>query len=92
MEKMLCLMSAIILWSTSYQAFNILSIQKENSDIYPMLPSYNNLLEACVETNSLNHANECLHLMERQGVGKNAVTYTILLKVCKVFLHHLIGV
>ncbi|KAK6116789.1 hypothetical protein DH2020_049522 [Rehmannia glutinosa] len=63
------------------EAFKILSIQRENSDIYPTLPVYNNLLEACVETNSLNHASECLNLMEQQGVGKNAITYNLLLKL-----------
>ncbi|KAL7127983.1 hypothetical protein ABFS83_14G285200 [Erythranthe nasuta] len=63
------------------EAFNILSIQKENSDTCPTLPVYNDLLEACVQMNSLNHAGECLHLMEKQGVGKNAITYTILLKL-----------
>ncbi|KAL6527177.1 hypothetical protein OROGR_016267 [Orobanche gracilis] len=62
------------------EAFKILSIQKENSDIYPTLPVYNNLLEACVRMNSLTHATECLDLMEQQGVGKNAVTYNFLLK------------
>ncbi|KAL6573414.1 hypothetical protein OROHE_001873 [Orobanche hederae] len=62
------------------EAFKILSIQKENSDIYPTLPVYNNLLEACVRMNSLTHATECLDLMEQQGMGKNAVTYNFLLK------------
>ncbi|KAI3459886.1 hypothetical protein Pfo_016549 [Paulownia fortunei] len=53
------------------EAFKILSIQRENSDIYPTLPIYNNLLEACAQLNSLDHAR----------VGKNAITYTLLLKL-----------
>ncbi|KAK4387867.1 Pentatricopeptide repeat-containing protein [Sesamum angolense] len=63
------------------EAFNILSVQTENSDIYPTLPVYNNLLEACVQVNSLNHASECLNLMEQKEVGKNAITYFLLLKL-----------
>lgn len=33
---------------------------------------------------SLTHAHKCLDLMEHRLVGKNEVTYTELLKVCKV--------
>ena len=29
------------------------------------------------------HANQCLDLMERRMVGKNEITYSELLKVCK---------
>lgn len=32
---------------------------------------------------SLVHANQCLDLMERRRVGRNVITYTELLKVCK---------
>lgn len=53
----------------------------ENSDIYPVLPMYNNLLHVCVETHSVNHVIKCLDLMEKQMVGKNEATYMQLLKV-----------
>lgn len=55
----------------------------ENSDIYPVLPLYNNLLHVCVETHSVNHVIKCLDLMEKQMVGKNEATYMQLLKVCE---------
>lgn len=65
------------------QAFNLMSSLGENPDIYPVLPMYNYFLEACVQMHSVNHASKCLDLMEKQMVGKNEVTYTELLKVCK---------
>lgn len=33
---------------------------------------------------NFTHAHQCLDLMEHHLVGKNEVTYTELLKVCKV--------
>lgn len=55
----------------------------ENSDMYPVLPMYNNLLHVCVETHNVNHVIKCLDLMEKQMVGKNEATYMQLLKVCE---------
>ncbi|XP_051126497.1 pentatricopeptide repeat-containing protein At1g76280 isoform X2 [Andrographis paniculata] len=63
------------------EAFNILSFQCENSEIYPTLPFYNTLLGACIQMHSFDLANECLHMMEVQGVGKNLVTHGLLLKL-----------
>ncbi|KAG8364467.1 hypothetical protein BUALT_Bualt18G0000400 [Buddleja alternifolia] len=63
------------------EAFDIMSMERENSDISPTLPVYNNLLEACIQMHNLNQASECLNLMEHQGVGKNSITYTLLLKL-----------
>ncbi|CAA0807484.1 Pentatricopeptide repeat-containing protein [Striga hermonthica] len=63
------------------EAFQILQIQRENSNIYPSLPVYNILLEACVQLNSLDHATECLTMMEQQGIRKNDYTYNFLLKL-----------
>ncbi|KAL3619867.1 hypothetical protein CASFOL_034779 [Castilleja foliolosa] len=63
------------------EAFKILSIQRESSDTYPTLQVYNNLLEASIQMNSVNHASECMDMMEQQGVGKNAITYNLLLKL-----------
>ncbi|GER36932.1 pentatricopeptide repeat-containing protein [Striga asiatica] len=63
------------------EAFQILRIQRENSNIYPSLPVYNVLLEACVQSNSLDHATECLTMMEQQGIHKNDYTYNFLLKL-----------
>ncbi|XP_073138249.1 pentatricopeptide repeat-containing protein At1g76280 isoform X2 [Henckelia pumila] len=63
------------------EALNVVSFLEENSDENATLPMYNNLLNACVQTHSLKYANECLHLMERQGLGKNEITYALLLKL-----------
>ncbi|XP_057776974.1 pentatricopeptide repeat-containing protein At1g76280 isoform X2 [Salvia miltiorrhiza] len=63
------------------EAFNILSIQREHSEIYPTLRVYNYLLKASVQMNSLNHANEVLHLMEQEGMLKDIITYSQLLKL-----------
>ncbi|XP_073052812.1 pentatricopeptide repeat-containing protein At1g76280-like isoform X1 [Primulina eburnea] len=63
------------------EALNVVSFLEENSDEKATLPMYNNLLKACVQTHSLNYANECLRLMERQGLGKNEITYALLLKL-----------
>ncbi|KAH6778303.1 hypothetical protein C2S51_009615 [Perilla frutescens var. frutescens] len=63
------------------EAFSILSIQREQSDIYPTLRVYNYLLKASVRMNSLNGANEVLHLMEQEGMLKDIITYFHLLKL-----------
>ncbi|KZV33190.1 pentatricopeptide repeat-containing protein [Dorcoceras hygrometricum] len=63
------------------EALNIVSFLNENSEESATLPMYNNLLGACVQMHSLNYANKCLHLMERQGLGKNEITYALLLKL-----------
>uniref|UniRef100_A0A5B7C0F4 Pentacotripeptide-repeat region of PRORP domain-containing protein n=1 Tax=Davidia involucrata TaxID=16924 RepID=A0A5B7C0F4_DAVIN len=63
------------------EAFNLMSILGESHDIYPILPMYNNLLGACARMQCVNHANDCLDLMERKMVGKNEVTYAELLKL-----------
>lgn len=65
------------------QAFNLMNLLQENPAIYPLLPVYNNFLSACVQIHSVNYANDCLDLMEHRTVGKNEITYSQLLKVCK---------
>ena len=44
---------------------------------------YNNLLRECVQTKSLDQARKFYDLMEDQVLGKNEVTYSQFLKVCK---------
>lgn len=61
-------------------------MQREDSDVYPTLRVYNYLLKASIRLNSLNHANEVLHLMEQEGMLKDIITYYQLLKVCTTFL------
>ncbi|XP_059634066.1 pentatricopeptide repeat-containing protein At1g76280 [Cornus florida] len=63
------------------EAFNLINVLGENHDIYPILPMYNNFLGACARMNSLNHANDCLDLMESKLAGKNEVTHAELLKL-----------
>lgn len=70
-----------------HQAFSILSIQREHSEIYPTLRVYNYLLKVSVQMNSLNHANEVLHLMEQEGMLKDIITYSQLLKVHRLLLY-----
>ncbi|WOG91523.1 hypothetical protein DCAR_0310772 [Daucus carota subsp. sativus] len=62
------------------EVFSLINNVGENSDLYPVLPMYNNLLQVCVETHSVNHVIKCLDLMEKQMVGKNEATYMQLLK------------
>lgn len=69
------------------EAFNLMNILGENHDFHPILLMYNNFLGGCARIHSVNHANECLDLMERRMVGKNEITYTELLKFCsKIYL------
>ncbi|KAL8531447.1 hypothetical protein ACS0TY_008156 [Phlomoides rotata] len=63
------------------EAFGIISVLRENSDIHPTLPVYNNLLKACVRMKSLKYASECLQLMKQDGVGHDIFTYTYLLEL-----------
>ncbi|KAL3838761.1 hypothetical protein ACJIZ3_023352 [Penstemon smallii] len=63
------------------EAFNLVSTLEEPSVMNPPLPMYNNLLQACVQLRSLKYANECLNIMEHQAVGKNEITYGLLLKL-----------
>ncbi|CAL5332043.1 unnamed protein product [Camellia sinensis] len=63
------------------EAFNLMNILGENHDFHPILLMYNNFLGGCARIHSVNHANECLDLMERRMVGKNEITYTELLKL-----------
>ncbi|KAL1557173.1 hypothetical protein AAHA92_12695 [Salvia divinorum] len=63
------------------EAFSILSIQMAHAEICPTLQVYNCLLKASVEMNSLNHANEVLYLMEQEGMLKDIITYSQLLKL-----------
>lgn len=65
------------------QAFKLINFLGEIPGIYPVLPIYNSFLRACAKMQSIKNANQCLDLMERQMVGKNEVTYSELLKVCK---------
>lgn len=76
------LLSLIIsCWCGPHQAFSIISVLRENSDIHPTLPVYNNLLKACIRMKNLKYASECLQLMKQDGVGKNIITYIYLLEV-----------
>lgn len=66
------------------QAFNLINFLGERQGIYPILSVYNSFLGACTKMRNIFHADQCLDLMERQMVGKNEVTYSELLKVCKL--------
>ncbi|XP_052201836.1 pentatricopeptide repeat-containing protein At1g76280 isoform X2 [Diospyros lotus] len=63
------------------EAFNLMNVLGESHDFYPVLSMYNDLLGGCARIQSVNHANKCLDLMERQMVGKNEITYAQLLKL-----------
>ncbi|XP_047975263.1 pentatricopeptide repeat-containing protein At1g76280 isoform X1 [Salvia hispanica] len=63
------------------EAFSILGVQRAHAEICPTLQVYNCLLKASVQMNSLNHANEVLYLMEQEGMLKDIITYSQLLKL-----------
>ncbi|KAJ0025546.1 hypothetical protein Pint_09254 [Pistacia integerrima] len=67
------------------EAFNLINFLGKSHGMYPILPMYNCFLGACAKMQSMIHANLCLELMETQMVGKNEITYTELLKVCKLY-------
>ncbi|CAM8914516.1 unnamed protein product [Rhodiola kirilowii] len=62
------------------EAFDILSIAGENCDLM-LLPIYNDFLNSCLKLQNLHYANLCLDMMERQAVGKNEITFVVLLKL-----------
>lgn len=77
--------SSVIAFLCFMQAFNLINFLGKNHGMYPILPMYNCFLGACAKMQSMIHANLCLELMESQMVGKNEITYTELLKVCKSY-------
>uniref|UniRef100_A0A6N2M596 Pentacotripeptide-repeat region of PRORP domain-containing protein n=1 Tax=Salix viminalis TaxID=40686 RepID=A0A6N2M596_SALVM len=62
------------------EASNMIDFIGESHGIYPTLPVYNTFLGACSEMSRADYADQCLQLMERRMVGKDEVTYTMLLK------------
>jgi pentatricopeptide repeat protein len=71
------------------QASNMIDFIGESHGIYPTLPVYNTFLGACSEMSRADYADQCLQLMERRMMGKDEVTYIMLLKVCKESRSHL---
>ncbi|TYH87485.1 hypothetical protein ES332_D01G120400v1 [Gossypium tomentosum] len=63
------------------EACKFMKFLRENHGTYPFLPVYNCFLGACAKMKSIIHANQCLDLMELQRVGKNEITYSVLLKL-----------
>uniref|UniRef100_A0A6N2M5X7 Pentacotripeptide-repeat region of PRORP domain-containing protein n=3 Tax=Salix viminalis TaxID=40686 RepID=A0A6N2M5X7_SALVM len=63
------------------EASNMIDFIGESHGIYPTLPVYNTFLGACSEMSRADYADQCLQLMERRMVGKDEVTYTMLLKL-----------
>ncbi|MBA0823239.1 hypothetical protein Goarm_019983 [Gossypium armourianum] len=63
------------------EASKFMKFLRENHGTYPLLPVYNCFLGACAKMKSIIHANQCLDLMELQRVGKNEITYSVLLKL-----------
>ncbi|XP_040363919.1 pentatricopeptide repeat-containing protein At1g76280 isoform X3 [Rosa chinensis] len=63
------------------EALKLINFLKQSHGIYPVLHVYNTFLKACTKMQSMVYANQCLELMERQKVGKNEVTYALLLKL-----------
>lgn len=66
------------------QAFQLINFLGESQGIYPLPSIYNCFLGYCAKVKSIDHANQCLDLMDRRMVEKNQVTYVQLLKVCRV--------
>jgi pentatricopeptide repeat protein len=77
-------MNLVFLCLVFFQAYNLVIFFGERHGIYPILSVYNGFLRACAKMRSIVHANQCLDLMEHRMVGKNEVTYSELLKVCKL--------
>uniref|UniRef100_A0A7N0RH55 Pentatricopeptide repeat-containing protein n=1 Tax=Kalanchoe fedtschenkoi TaxID=63787 RepID=A0A7N0RH55_KALFE len=65
---------------TNANAFDLLSTAGDNYEL-TLLPIYNDFLNTCVDFKNLHYANQCLNIMEMQAVGKNEVTYIVLLKL-----------
>ncbi|TYI42821.1 hypothetical protein ES332_A01G125200v1 [Gossypium tomentosum] len=63
------------------EACKFMKFLRENHGTYPLLPVYNCFLGASAKMKSVIHANQCLDLMELQRVGKNEITYSVLLKL-----------
>ncbi|KAH8522584.1 hypothetical protein H0E87_003286 [Populus deltoides] len=63
------------------EASNMIDFIGESHGIYPTLPVYNTFLGACSEMSRADYADQCLQLMERRMMGKDEVTYIMLLKL-----------
>ncbi|XP_061959942.1 pentatricopeptide repeat-containing protein At1g76280 isoform X3 [Populus nigra] len=63
------------------EASNMIDFIGERHGIYPTLPVYNTFLGACSDTSRADYADQCLQLMERRMMGKDEVTYIMLLKL-----------
>ncbi|OMP03083.1 hypothetical protein CCACVL1_02610 [Corchorus capsularis] len=62
------------------EACNLIKFLGENHGMHPRMSIFNYFLGACAKMQSVNHANQCLDLMERRRAGKNEITYLELLK------------
>lgn len=63
------------------EAFQLINFLGESQGIYPLPSIYNCFLGYCAKVKSIDHANQCLDLMDRRMVEKNQVTYVQLLKL-----------
>lgn len=69
------------------QAFKLLCFLEESHGKYQRLPLYNGFLNACARMGRIKDASRCLDQMEYK-IGKNEITYTMILKVWTEFLHY----
>ncbi|CAI9117071.1 OLC1v1018395C1 [Oldenlandia corymbosa var. corymbosa] len=63
------------------EAFNLISVLRENPDMYPLLTVCNDFLSFCDQNHTINYVKDCLDFMDHQMVGKNELTYSLLLKL-----------
>lgn len=63
------------------EASNMIDFIGESHGIYPTLPVCNTFLGACSDMSRADYADQCLQLMERGMMGKDEVTYIMLLKL-----------
>ncbi|KAJ4829143.1 hypothetical protein Tsubulata_012146 [Turnera subulata] len=87
----LLIMRALCKGGYLQEASNFLNFIGENHGMHPTLPAYNIFLKTCYiflktrsEMHSMIHLHQCLDLMERRSVGKNEVTYALLLKYLQI--------
>ncbi|GKU98120.1 hypothetical protein SLEP1_g11162 [Rubroshorea leprosula] len=83
LNDMCCLLLMHALCRAGYleEAYDFIKFLGENHGLSHALRIYNCFLAACVKMQSISHAARCLDLMDQQMVGKNEITYIVLLKL-----------
>lgn len=77
----LLMMRALCKGGYLQEASNLINFIGEQHGMHPTLPAYNIFLGTCTKMCSMIHVSQCLDLMEQKTVGKNEVTYALLLKL-----------